>query len=138
MKHTDFTPDYLTNLNLSRKLAVAIGWKESDLRVIANDQLYVKFRDDFNMGTKKYPYVQWKPFSYLDPKVIYKIAQAYDCFPSAQVEGDYVMAKRNDMPTITGWEVLIWSYEYGIWNKVEAPTPELAIALAVVNRNVVC
>lgn len=110
----------------SIKLALSIGWTPTDIQVL-NGLCYLRF-------DPRYP-TAIRLFDYTDPHIIYNIAKTFDCFPSAKIEGNYLLASKNNRPTIIGWESIIWSYKQKKWKTTNAYIPELAIALAVINRD---
>ena len=96
----------MTDLEISKALALAIGWKEECLRATDKGNLYA-YR------------AWWREFSYLDWNVIGPIAERYDAFP----------IKLLDCKTPDKWE----AYAYAIFGEWErADTPQKAIALAVI------
>lgn len=59
----------LSDLEVSRHLALAIGWSEQDI-LVSNGKLFIVF-----------PNGRRKAFDYKDPNVIWSIAKKYNCFP---------------------------------------------------------
>ena len=60
----------MTELEISKALALAIGWKDVGISGVVNDATCVKCEDGF-----------WRTFDYRDWAVIGPIAERYDCFP---------------------------------------------------------
>jgi len=101
----------MTDLEISKALALAIGWKEEQIdagRYFSLDRVVVCLRP------RMYPneYVG-KYFDYRDWNVIGPIAEKYDCFPYQNYEEQWA----------TGWGAAV------------ADTPQKAIALAVIGAN---
>lgn len=85
----------MTELEINRKLAIAIGWREDQMeQIFRNLCMRVEY---------------FKVFDYTDWRVIGPIAQRFDCFPFF-FEGH-------------------WTTDQF---KVEADTPQKAIAMAVI------
>jgi len=59
----------VTDLELNRKLALAIGWREDQMEVLG-DFLYVEVVDD---GYREFDHADWR--------VAGPIAKKFDCFP---------------------------------------------------------
>ena len=59
----------MTELEISKALAIAIGWKPEQMRVSGNVLL-------FSVAG-----FYWRHFDYRDPAVIWPIAEKFDCFP---------------------------------------------------------
>jgi hypothetical protein len=95
----------LSDIEISEKLALAIGWKEWQLEV-------TKFNVRCLVGN-------WRTqtFDYMDWNVISPIAAKYDCFP-------VIAACHGDM-----WVTQIGNKHY------YAHTPQGAIAMAVIDCN---
>ena len=94
----------MTDLEIDRRLALAIGWKE---RQCADERgfFYVNTSDNYTWDNK------WRVFSHKDWNVIGPIGEQYDCFPVKDMYSEWVAGK----------------YPY-----VYADTPQKAIALAVI------
>ena len=101
----------MTDLEISKALALAIGWKEEQIdtgRYFGLDRVAVCLRPS------RYPNeYEGKYFDYRDWNVIGPIAEKYDCFP---------FRKKN-----TWWS---WSSVTNV--TASADTPQKAIALAVI------
>lgn len=97
------------HLEVSRKLALAIGWPENKFWVDGSGVLRINFMFDPRHGDL------WNVFDYRDWNVIGPIAERFDCFPSKYSSGEWV------------------SWMHG--KDGEADTPQLAIALAVIGVN---
>ena len=90
------------HLEISRKLARAIGWKPEQIRT---------FRMGYGENPEKWLACNGKEFDYRDWNVIGPIAERYDCFPYKNCSGL--------------WEVYCSNAE-------GTATPQEAIALAVI------
>lgn len=86
----------MTDLEINKALALAIGWPFVS---IFNDSVWVS--DDYWLA----------PFDYRNWNVIGPIAERYDCFPTKNTDGLWVM---------------------DIWNDVPELSPQKAIALVVI------
>ena len=99
----------MTDLEISKALALAIGWKEEQIdtgRYFGLDRVVVCLRPS------RYPNeYEGKYFDYRDWNVIGPIAEKFDCFPKKYADGK--------------WRVPFTPYVY-------ADTPQKAIALAVI------
>jgi hypothetical protein len=123
------TKEHVTSYNL----AISIGWNPKDIKV-SYKGIRVRFKSKPYNHTSHYSYY-WREFNYLDSNTIYNIAEVYDCFPSAIVEGNYFKAANNNKPTILEWECLLWSYQKNKWTRTTSINPKEAIALAIINRD---
>jgi len=101
----------MTDLEISRALALAIGWKMVNV-----------------LPDKSTPHLMqcwlwighaWRVFDYRDPAVIWPIAERYDCFP------DKITGGLNEGKWIS----------FGQKNFATAETPSKASALAVIGNN---
>jgi len=95
----------MTNLEISKALALAIGW--------TTDRMFVSEEDVLELRTLDHAPWGWRPFDYRDWNVIAPIAQRYDCFPVKSTRKNWV----------------VYRYPESIY----ADTPQKAIALAVIN-----
>lgn len=107
----------MTDLEISKALALAIGWKEEQIdagRYFGLDRVVVCLRP------RMYPneYVG-KYFDYRDWNVIGPIAEKYNCFPRKNEFGNW---------DVVGTDLMLDS----VWNE---DTPQKAIALAVIGAN---
>lgn len=93
----------MTDLEISKALALAIGWPAEDIT------------DNFDPPQVFTPLVGWRTFDYRDWNVIGPIAARYDCFPLIATG------------TLGRW----WSRINGGVNHY-ADTPQKAIAMAVI------
>jgi len=94
----------MTDLEISKALALAIGWK----RVLPNEETAaLKQCWVLQNGT-------WRMFDYRDEVVAFRIAQRYDCFPIKATN-----------PKKGEWLTEIGEFIY-------TDTPQKAIALAVI------
>lgn len=91
---------------ISRRLALAIGWKAEQMEESANGNGVLLPGSDGEM---------WRTFDYRDPAVYAPIAERFDCFPSKVTCGE-----------TTGWLVLP-----GTVFDIQ-PTAAKAVALAVI------
>ena len=98
----------MTDLEISKALALAIGWTETALYV----NHYGVLQIDISNASEKYP--MWAIFDYRDWNVIGPIAKEHDAFPYQTRDGAWTV----------GWTT--------------GPayiTPQKAIALAVIGAN---
>ena len=100
----------MTDLEISKALALAIGWPESSMQVSALNNLYLLVAD---------PASRFRAFDYRDWNVISPIAERYDCFPKYL---NYVTAYAKWCAQKKIGEGMRWMAE----------TPQKAIALAVI------
>jgi len=96
----------MTDLEISKALALAIGWK--DVQVMFEKRSYGTFCLVDAVGA---PFANWKRFDYRDWNVIGPIAARYDLFPKASGVGWYIAHS--------------FSPDY-------SDTPQKAIAMAVI------
>ena len=94
----------MTDPEISKALALAIGWKPCDIR-----EHYDAVAIRAGLG---WPYVEWPTFDYRDWSVIGPIAERYDCFPY--------------LDSMHKWDVMNLERYYS------EDTPQKAIALAVI------
>ncbi len=92
----------MTDLEISRALARAIGWREDQI-VVIRDRIFIK-------GMLLFDHADWQ--------VAAPIAERFDCFPSKACSSNHV----GEWYTPVG----------DIANGVYADTPQKAIALAVI------
>ena len=91
---------------INKVLALAIGWKPEQMRVtLATVFLTTEYK---GYAPRE------EIFDYTDPAVIWPIAAKYDCFP---YQSSYD---------------LMWTTDY---NREWYDTPELAVAMEVINRS---
>jgi hypothetical protein len=100
----------MTNLEISKALALAIGWKEDDF-MFGGDECVIDQGDDF----RGYP--NWREFDYRDWNVIGPIAERYDCFPTKSDVHEGMWFKLDTLDCTP---------------PIYADTPQKAIALAVI------
>jgi hypothetical protein len=102
----------MTDLEISKALALAIGWKPEQMR------LPLAWRDGVRMEVAADWGDYWRPFDYRDWNVIGPIAEKYDCFPALSGQ----RSKKGQ-----------WFSPVGeVYNGAYADTPQTAIALAVI------
>ena len=94
----------MTDIEISRALALAIGWSESDIDA-SDSAVFVCYE----VATLAQP-ATWRIFDYRTPSVIWPIAKATNNFPSMVAGG-------------------LWCSG---WSGPSAETPEKAVALAVI------
>jgi len=104
----------MTNLEISKALALAIGWAEDDLMVSDNTLHACVY--ELPIVDKRYG---WYVFDYMDWNVIAPIAQRYDCFPHKTSAHQWVTT-------------LAIKHDTKPWPFYCADTPQKAIALAVI------
>lgn len=95
-----------SDAEISRRLALAIGWTAEQMEESANGNGVLLPGSGGEM---------WRTFDYRDPAVIWPIAERFDCFPSKVACGD-----------TTGWLVIP-----GVVYDMQ-PTAAKAVALAVI------
>lgn len=100
----------MTDLEISKALALAIGYAEADMQVSS----YGSFSVQRHLSFDSIKYSEWEFFDYRDWNVIGPIAARFDCFPSQGVWG--------------AWHA---SY-HQCAGSVAADTPQKAVALAVI------
>ena len=98
----------MTDAEISRRLALAIGWKEKDF--IDSDPVIIECEEGW-----------WNEFDYRDPAVIWPIAERFDCFP-LQSEKEWAAVFRQDRHQV-------------VWQAVFATTAAKAVALAVIKAH---
>ena len=105
----------MTDLEIDKALALAIGWKE-DAVAFHDDMWTVVVHAEPN---RSWPF-GWRAFSHRDWNVIGPIAEKYDCFPS-----------KRDYGELSEW--VAYATVYGCADTPQqANTPQKAIALAVI------
>jgi hypothetical protein len=101
----------MTHIEISRRLALAIGYKADQINATP---------DFCNVWHKTGPghfyCAAWHRFNYTDPLVIWPIAKRYKCFPHFS---------QFDRPG-RQWAAVVGG------KMVESDTPEMAVALAVI------
>lgn len=66
----------MTDAEISRQLAIAIGWPESSLYNEGDGSFCA-------INISEQPFIErWRDFDYRDPAVIWPIAERYDAFPA--------------------------------------------------------
>lgn len=108
----------MSDLELSKALALAIGWKIAITGRDPSGKLFPLVRDGRG----------WRVFDYRDPAVIWRIAERFGIFPHPLVSGN-LMAKA---PEIVEWECAGWHYTKKQWLHHTAPTAAMACALVVI------
>jgi len=105
----------MNDMQISKDLALAIGWKESQMRVTVEFGFQVACEPPRSCWTSPW----WRGFDYRDPTVIWPIAVHYHAFPY----------KLKFPASIAGkWNCFL----FGKGDQI-ADTPEKAIALAVIH-----
>jgi hypothetical protein len=69
----------MTDLEIDRALALAIEWREDQMRVLGGT-LWLKTNDFPHMSNGP-PMIPWRMFSHKKPAVIWPIAERYNAFP---------------------------------------------------------
>jgi hypothetical protein len=98
----------MTNINhteISRKLALAIGWKPEQIAVVDNQVSLESHDFDFD---------SWRAFDYRDEVIAFRVAERFDAFPVKNASGSWF----TKVPGRNCWYT--------------GATPQLAIALAVI------
>lgn len=101
----------MTDQEINRRLALAIGWTSDRMRYYKGDsRLFLKAR----MFSEDWDFYVWRPFDYREWNVAAPIAERYDCFPQKTDCGDWI--------------------GFVPWSRVDtwSDTPQKAIALAVI------
>jgi hypothetical protein len=71
----------MTEAEISRRLALAIGYDPRDVHVNHVDRVFVWRK----LNPFQYERVGWYAFDYRDPAVIWPIAERFNCFPQANL-----------------------------------------------------
>lgn len=100
----------MTDAEISRRLALAIGWREEQMETSHRDGCVLLPGGVFEM---------WRNFDYRDPAVIWPIAERFDCFPHKRAG-----AKGWSAVTGEGWD---FGFDFSY-----ADTAAKAVALAVI------
>lgn len=74
----------LTDAEISRRLALAIGWNPKDVRITTEFGFQVAANPPRSCYTSD-PW--WRNFDYRDPAVIWPIAERFDAFPARIGDG---------------------------------------------------
>lgn len=98
----------MTDVEISRRLALAIGWTKEDFYK-DGDGSFVALKVSNGFGCS------WRTFDYRDPAVIWPIAERFDCFP-------WIVATGALDP---------WASKLGLTTET-ADTAAKAVALAVI------
>ena len=98
----------MTDLEINKALALAIGWQESDFSTIPGTDVVMCFN-----GCKFVGYFDYKNWNVVGP-----IAERFDCFPN----------KAQSTKHIGEWYAPVGQIANGVY----ADTPQKAIALAVI------
>jgi hypothetical protein len=114
----------VTDLEISKALALAIGWREFDLAVSEAGRLFA-----YRHG--------WHKFDYRDWNVIGPIAERYSVFPQSRSTGNFKKAKAQGYTDVESWEVFYYDYNSsgymsGNWKHVVDKCPKRCIAMAVI------
>ncbi len=131
----------MTDLEINKALALAIGWTEDrlDTEGLLDPDVAI-----FGGGgqhevdeVKVWNGEQWRTFDYRDPAVIWPIAERYGCFPSDMVTGNFQKHKKQGYPDKTGWEIFMMDYKRSSlmkahWVYHRADTAAKCVALAVI------
>lgn len=122
----------MTDIEISRALALAIGWEP--VRIFTTSDGRCAINRPQRIGS---PYSDAVYFDYRDPAVIWPIAERYGCFPSDMVTEDFGKHQKQGYPDITGWEVIVMDYKLSTpqkakWLRYTADTAAKAVALAVI------
>ena len=122
----------MTDIEISKALALAIGWTENrldengcldpDVAVFSRGQ-FDPF--DFPEEVKCWDGDNWRTFNYRDPLVIWPIAEKYGCFPYKLDHPDVMASLQGKWNSITPSGRPADNY---------ADTAAKAVAMAVINR----
>lgn len=103
----------MNDLQISKALALAIGWPECDVILYTGAKRVLVVRDD-----------KICCFDYRDPAVIWPIAEKYFAFPGQYVDND---------GKVIAWEAALYSEKTGSNHCLtKADTAAKAVALAVI------
>jgi len=94
----------VTDLEIDRALALAIGWKKAQMRT-KEKKLWLRTHGVFSGF--------WSPFDYRDWNVIGPIAEKFDAFPIKNTNGT-------------------WTASVGGYGHATSDTPQKAVAMAVI------
>lgn len=72
---------------ISRRLALAIGWKASDGRIYQDCKGHECVKIRFYPSSARQDYFVWRRFDYRDPAVIWPIAERFEAFPRSSITG---------------------------------------------------
>lgn len=103
----------MTNLEISKALALAIGWKEP----YGDPDVQIVWKPGGAMHIEVWFQKEWRVFDYRDWNVIGPIAEKFDCFPWVLTEQLW------EAPVRAGSNVVRFC---------QANTPQKAVALAVI------
>lgn len=101
----------MTDAQISKALALAIGWQESDFFPYG-DGSYVAVRFESH----------WREFDYTDEQIIWRVAERFDCFP--------YLLKRDGT-----WRTVFKDRDGLYMTEAEADTAAKAVALAVIKAH---
>lgn len=98
---------------ISRRLALAIGWPES--------KLYSEGDGSFvSINISDMPPIKiWRDFDYRDELIAWRVAERFNCFPYALRENDGKLTGR-------------WNAWVSLGKDIQADTAALAVAMAVI------
>lgn len=128
----------MSDIQVSRTLALAIGWKLEDVRIFG-DQVIVDTKNDGDrIKVSPAEWARGRIFDYMDWNVIGVIGTLYGMFPSPIVQGDFNKAKEHGYPIVEDWELFADDYKNGIHSKmprkhVIEKTPQRCIAMGVIS-----
>lgn len=86
--------------DLSRRLALAIGWEPSAIRVVG--QTVWIYKSDHPWKANNPPLHPWTPFDYRDPVIAWRVAERYNAFPVKTSETQWLAGCRTTGPRATG------------------------------------
>ena len=104
----------MTDYEISRKLALAIGWSENDIASFDGHRISVYIGNHLERAA----FGPWRVFDYRNSSVIWPIAEKYGAFPENWG---------------SSWRALCWNASKGMYSfSDEEPTAAKAVAMAVI------
>lgn len=77
----------MKDIEISVKLALVIGWLPEQMKVYSNGTLWIKDPHSGLLFKGEFPLLPWRQFSYMDPAVIWPIAERYNVWPHLIIDG---------------------------------------------------
>jgi len=114
----------MTNLEIDKALALAIGWTAEQMKIYSNDTVWLKDPNSAKLFKDEIPFLPWRKFSHKDPAVIWPIAERFAAFPYPL---PYPIGGKPEK-----WDVLLINdYMPGL---SVSDNPATAVALAVIEK----
>ena len=125
----------MTDQEINKALALAIGWKPEQMREHLGAVYFRVGGSMFHADSP--PFLPWERFDYRDWNVIGPIAERYSMFPQSISTGNFKKAKAQGYTDVESWEVFYYDYKSsgyvsGNWRNVVDKCPKRAIAMAVI------